>query len=357
MKSLVSPDRSAFGTARGEGASGSSSRAARGAQARYGNAFLQERLRAQAGEQEGDSLDAEQEEAPTEAAGLSTPAPGFASGDGDAPATPEHADRDNAGPGAEAGAGPSPSAAGSGATGRAAPAGSAAPVIEFSNVAPDAASQSRFDRSVVGIGERINFSCAESGGTWAATGGAGAETDLLYEWQAPGAPGRYTISYTIGERVGRTVITVLAPASISARKLNDAGFGAGTQGAGMELQLTMNPTTVSFAEAEWLEDAGPGIVSGYFTRFPASAVAHRPNPAWTPMGGDNAAVVDNASFGGWGTPWAEGTWVWSIPNRYRVAGLGAGTVFTTSTQAMAIHGPSGASTVSKLGQSSSRSPG
>jgi hypothetical protein len=346
MKSRSSHDRSPLGAGLGSAVASPTGPASRGgAQARYGNAFVQERLRAQADA----GADADAAEAELDPAGAS--APGVATGDAAAAS-----DSPNTGAG-ETDAVPEVAASDANQQGTSAAGGGALPVIEFSNDRPDAASQSRFNRSVVGVGERLTFSCRETGGTWAATGGVGSVTDGVYAWQAPGVPGRYTISCTVGDRVGRSVITVLAPASITARKVRDVGYGAGTQGAGMEIRLTMNPTTVSFTEAEWREDPGPGTVGGYFERFPASAFDHAPNPEWVEMGTDNAAVTDTASFHDWGAPWSEGIWTWTIPNRYRVAGDGSGQVFTTVTQSMAIAGRNGVSTVSKLGQSSTRAPG
>ncbi len=46
-------------------------------------------------------------------------------------------------------------------------------------------------------------------------------------------------------------MTAVAPASVTGAKTSDSTFPTGKQGAGMKLDLTVSPTTVSFQALEF----------------------------------------------------------------------------------------------------------
>lgn len=54
--------------------------------------------------------------------------------------------------------------------------------------------------------------------------------------------------------------------------------------------------------------------------------------------------------------YSEGSFQWSIPNKYRVAGSGSGTVFTTTTQLFQMTDTVGTMSVSKAGGAATRTP-
>jgi hypothetical protein len=224
--------------------------------------------------------------------------------------------------------------------------------ISVNNSYPDPATGGEWSRTTVGVGEEATFACDPAGGTWPATGGTGtADPDGLYQWQAPGTPGSVTITYTAEERTGTVTMTVVEPERITSTKTGS--LPATRAGAGMSLNLTIHPLSVCFANAEWYEVPGPGTPTGYFERFPASDLAHDTAAGaghWVNMGFDNQNVSDRAGFTGWGRPWSQGTWTWSIPTHYRAAG-GPSTLFHTETQVMTVTNTSGDATVSKYGQS------
>jgi len=224
--------------------------------------------------------------------------------------------------------------------------------ISVSNSYPDAATGGQWDRTTVGVGEEAIFGCEPSGGTWSATGGTGtANSDGNYEWQAPGTPGSVTITYEAEGRRGTLTMTVLAPVGITSTKTG--ALPTTRAGAGMGLDLTILPLTVSFANADWYEVPGAGIATGYFTRFPASDLAHDAAAGagnWVNMGSDNRNVHDEAGITGWPAPWSHGVLLWPIPTHYRAAG-GPSTLFHTEFQRMTVTDPAGNVTVSKYGQS------
>src|SRR5438067_1453904 len=74
-------------------------------------------------------------------------------------------------------------------------------------------------------------------------------------------------------------MTVVAPASLNISKLTEIGYPTGTMGAGMTLNFTMLPLTVSFGNTELLEVPGPATAKwGYFASGKgAGAHDHHPN--------------------------------------------------------------------------------
>lgn len=205
-------------------------------------------------------------------------------------------------------------------------------------------------RTKVGVNEKVWLTPEESGGAWAASGGKGKTLkDGAYEWRAPTAAGSYTVSYT--PKGGTALVTtfeVVAPATMTATSATSRSYTG--QGAGMDLELQIGPTSVSFAALQWKEIAGPATdIKGYFENKPADKLAH--NPAGWRNIGDQNNVGDKAEFEGWPGPYkGGGSYTWSIPNRWRPDGSGEGTEFHTSTQVMSILDDAGNSTVTKFGK-------
>jgi hypothetical protein len=146
-------------------------------------------------------------------------------------------------------------------------------------------------------------------------------------------------------------MTTEVPSKLSGRKDSDLTFTEGTQGAGMELTVTVSPTTVSFQALELMEaecDASP--ITGYFTshapgRHDAKAGAGK----WRQVGPDND-VSDTADSSGWPSPWSKGSYTWSIPVSWRLKGAQTSTAFSANNnQVVTITGTDGTTIVTKLG--------
>ena len=216
-------------------------------------------------------------------------------------------------------------------------------------------------RTTIGVGEDVDLSLAGSPSgtfTWTTSAGRvsptnGTSTTLTAPERA--ATATVTVNFAGGSCIKS--FTVLEPASESAVIGSTNVYPAGTQGAGMHLDpITVAPTTVSFANVEVLEVPGPATsIYGYFTNYAATNLNHVPNPNWIQLN-DLNQWADEAAFSGWPSPWKAGGFTWIIPVRWRVVGSTNAASLPNRTQVFSINGTNGNSTVSKLGQSVSRSP-
>lgn len=199
------------------------------------------------------------------------------------------------------------------------------------------------DRRRVGVGEAVTFTAARPG-TWRATSAleATSATGTTFEWRSTDVPSTVSILHQPdgGGPEQRVDMTVVAPERVEFVKKFDRPREPA--GAGMKCNLHFHPKTVSFDALEWLEDPDNAPeVTGYFREHrnadPRRTFVHRPAVEWVPMGPDNHGVDDEAwteNHPRLGTPprWFEGTYAWRVPNRYRIAGRGAGHVFETLFQ-------------------------
>jgi hypothetical protein len=201
-----------------------------------------------------------------------------------------------------------------------------------------------------------------------------------FSWAAPETPGMSRITATI-PATGQTsslVMDVVAPARIRYHRRSVLAIHPpGSAGAGMLLQVFVDPQDVNFGWVELAEDPGPAAdVTGYFAARAAAGVdlSHIPNPDFIRLSFNNNTLSRDpasglARFDAAATapgllppPWSRGTFRWDIPNRYRCVNnpTGAGHVFAHTQQRFFISGgprpPAGTVTVSKDGQSVRRSP-
>jgi len=213
------------------------------------------------------------------------------------------------------------------------------------------------DRTTVGIGELSSFVVQDvAGGSWKSADGKGkAGNSVSFQWTASAA-GKNTITYTAADKTTSSVtMTTEVPSKLSGKKDKDiTTYAAGTQGAGMELTITVSPTTVSFQALELMEGTcDASAKSGYFkthTPGPHDAAAGAGN--WRQVGTAND-VSDTADSSDWPSPWSQGSYTWKIPANWRLAGAKTSTAFSaTNDQVVTITGADGTTTVSKLGATS-----
>lgn len=238
--------------------------------------------------------------------------------------------------------------------------GAPGPTIAVSNgwASPSGAQ----DRTSVGIGELNSFVVVDkAGGSWKSEDKTGAtKNDVTFVWTASKA-GTNTITYTASDgRLSTVTMTTVAPASLTGKKDSEiTTYAAGTQGAGMELTITVQPTTVSFQALEIIEETcAASAISGYFsTHAPGSHTAAAGAGNWSTIGPNND-VSDTADSSGWPAPWSQGSFTWAIPVKWRKTGTSAtGTSFSAkSNQVVTITGADGTTTITKLGASVSRKP-
>jgi hypothetical protein len=218
------------------------------------------------------------------------------------------------------------------------------------------------DRKTVGIGEVNSFVVSDlAGGKWKSADGTGTSVNSVsFQWTA-GAAGTNKITYTAADKsISSVIMTAIAPVSLSGKKDSEiTTFPAGAQGAGMELTITVLPTTVSFQALEIMEDTcNASALSGYFTRHapPKHDAAHGAG-VWSQVGPQND-VSDTADSSGQPSPWSQGSYTWAIPVRWRKKGDGRGTAFSaTADEVVTITDTDGTTVVTKLGATSaSRKP-
>jgi len=213
------------------------------------------------------------------------------------------------------------------------------------------------DRTTVGIGELSSFTVSDvAGGSWKSADGTGTTVNsVTFTWTASTA-GTNTITYTAADGTTSSVtMTTRVPEKLSGKKDSDiTTYPAGTQGAGMQLTITVLPTTVSFQALEVMEGTcNASAVSGYFK-------SHTPPPhdaaagagKWKQVGSDND-LSDTADSSGWPPPWSQGSYTWAIPVSWRKKGDKTSTAFSaTSDEVVNITGTDGTTIVTKLGAKS-----
>ena len=209
------------------------------------------------------------------------------------------------------------------------------------------------DRTTVGIGELSSFVVKDfEGGSWKSDDGKGTTVNsVTFRWTASVA-GKNKITYTASDGgISSVNMTTEVPSKLSGRKDSDLTFPEGTQGAGMELTVTISPTTVSFQALELMEaECDPSAISGYFSSHtPGRHDAKAGAGTWRQVGPDND-VSDTADSSGWPSPWKKGSYTWSIPVSWRLKGATASTAFSANNNQVAtITGTDGTTVVTKLG--------
>ena len=226
------------------------------------------------------------------------------------------------------------------------------PAITVSNGWADPAGAKQ-DRTTVGIGELNSFVVNDvAGGNWKSADGKGTTINsVTFRWTAS-TPGNNDITYTAADNSTSTMtMTTVAPSTLSGKKDKDLTYPSGSQGAGMELTVTVSPKTVSFQALELMEGTcDPSATSGYFaTHTPGKHDTAAGAGVWRQVGSDND-VSDTADASGWPSPWSKGSYTWSIPVSWRLKGAKTSTAFSANNdQVVNITGTDGTTVVSKLG--------
>ena len=117
-------------------------------------------------------------------------------------------------------------------------------------------------RKKLGVGEKDNLTLVGASGspvTWSLSGPgtlsstSGNPVTFTAHERASGA----SVTATYKGKTFPASFTVVEPASESAIKQSEDTYPAGTQGAGMQLEITISPTDVSFERVESQEVPGP----------------------------------------------------------------------------------------------------
>ena len=141
---------------------------------------------------------------------------------------------------------------------------------------------------------------------------------------------------------------VVEPSIISAIKLlPEYYYPPGEQGAGMQMELTIHPTDVSFNEVKTREVAGSATeIWGYFTKYSSEQLYHYPKP-WVEINAENW-ITDEAYCSDCTPPWYPGGYKWVIPIEWQAPeGTYIGRLPDNAVQTFSISDTNGTTTVSK----------
>jgi hypothetical protein len=216
-------------------------------------------------------------------------------------------------------------------------------------------------RTKLGVGEQVTLWLSPNppcGVSWSLIGPGSLSTTSgnVTTFTAHNAASSTTVRATVGGTPLEVSFNVVEPASQTGAISSVLSFPAGTQGAGMILNVTVHPTDVSFLNVEILELPGPATnIFGYFATYPPAQLAHSPNPNWVRLSASNG-LNDTASQSGHPPPWSLGGFLWDIPVRWRVVNTTTQGTLPNRVQTFQIANATGTTTVAKLGQSVTRSP-
>ena len=216
-------------------------------------------------------------------------------------------------------------------------------------------------RKRVGVGEVVDFT-GSAAGTWAASKGTpttGASS-TTFRWTAPATAGAATITLTSGTQTATDTVTVVAPDSITMRKVSSHTSQVGAGGACMLNEVKFGPTDVCLGAMQWFEVPGPATgVEGFFDKFSAATLHHNPNLKYAlvndsnimesgPDNGPNDHCAWHATPG----PYKDGKFTWVVPNRYKLDGEpdSSGRFFTDTHQIFTMNA-AGTMKITKAGAS------
>ncbi|WP_299441120.1 DUF4157 domain-containing protein [uncultured Aquimarina sp.] len=228
------------------------------------------------------------------------------------------------------------------------------PVVTTETIksAPDGTADTR---TTVGVGERVRFT-ATTAGTWTVSEGhiIGINNGASIVWEAPAVAASPTITITTPGGTKVTPFTVVPPNSLNMVVSNHHPIPAGTAGACMILNFSVNPLNVNLGRTQWLEVPGPATnVSGYFNQFNAATIFHNPTEDFLPFNDNNAGLRDHAAWHEVPPPFSFGSFEWVIPNQYKIDGESdaQGRVFTNIVQTFFMF-PGGTMMITKAGTAS-----
>ncbi|RZS92502.1 eCIS core domain-containing protein [Aquimarina brevivitae] len=215
--------------------------------------------------------------------------------------------------------------------------------------APDGTSDTR---KTVGVGERVRLT-ASTAGTWSVSDGhiIGGNNGANVVWEAPPIASSPTVTITTPGGTKVIPFTVVPPNGLNMVVGNRHAIPAGSAGACMILNVSVQPMNVNLGRTMWFEEPGPATnISGYYSQFGAATLFHNPNPNYLGFNDNNAGLFDHAEQTGANPPFSFGTFEWVIPNKYKIDGEpdARGRVFTNTVQAFTML-PNGTTIITKNG--------
>jgi hypothetical protein len=223
--------------------------------------------------------------------------------------------------------------------------------------APDGSPKTR---NKVGVGEKVKFT-GNMIGNWTATGGVPLQLigSKRFIWTAPPRADTVTVTFSVGTKSVSENMEVIEPSHYTAIKLAEYIYPAGTQGAGMILDFSFHPKTVSFGNVQQKEVSGPATnITGYYLLH-GMPHHHNSGNKFFNMSEDNKfeSAHDQAHQRNYPQPWDTGGFDWIIPNHFKLKSeSGNGKKYHDATQSFRMADASGKTTITKEGESVERTP-
>jgi hypothetical protein len=235
--------------------------------------------------------------------------------------------------------------------------------MPVSQVVTMAWSDTNFNRTKLGVGEEaILFFKPDltRNAKWQTSAGGLLQTNYTSNFfTAPSnANPNVVVKATVqGKTISFHPFNVVEPSSETSVITSTDTFSAGVQGVGMHLKLIFHPTDVSFYRVQWREISGPATnITGCFTNYNPSVLAHSANPLWDTLTSYNTAS-DHSAFSGVSPPWSPGGYDTDIPIQWKIIGSSiTNNNFPHELSQKRITDTHGTSTQTKLGSTTTRTP-
>ena len=231
------------------------------------------------------------------------------------------------------------------------------------------------NRTTIGVGEKIVISLlpANLNAVWNSTCGSiipsNGEPMEYATFVAPNLATSAIVTATLGSSQTALIpFTIVAPNGYAAPSITPvlngvqitaeqtANLGAGCSGAGMFVDVFITPTNVSFYNVQFMEmSATSSNATGYFANanlFDPANLTHTAGEWAQPVSYDNSGE-DTCYLECANAPWASGSYSWSIPAAWRVAGNSISHPLPWSDQCFSID-TNGTVTIQKFGRTVTR---
>ncbi len=222
--------------------------------------------------------------------------------------------------------------------------------------APDGSADTR---TTVGVNEQVEMSAPATAAWTASSGALDSAKGAAVVWTAPAVGGTSTITAKPkkGDAFSVTMKTI-APRRRFLRPVKWENFLSTLAGSQFTAQVFIEPRYVSFSRIEVREATANAKAKGYYAELGWDGKVH-PVTEWLSPDATNNGLFDRIGtlWPGHMPPFKEGSFVWEIPQYYRIVGVGGdGDKYCDDVHSQVMYGPSGAEITSKAGASRLRTP-
>ena len=223
-------------------------------------------------------------------------------------------------------------------------------------------------RTTIGVGEEVSLYfdgtiANVTPPTWTTTGGALSQpTGWNTLFTAPDNEGNVNVTCNVHGEKFEIPFDVLKPNGVKSTQRGLESFPVGQVGAGMYINVVLQPATVSFYRVEMMEPGADATgTTGYFINNAPSHNSGNGANDWHPVNNANKIVsppenlFDHATSSGWPIG-ASGSYTWPISPIWRVLGNATTHPLPGWTDQVHTLGSDGTMRVDKLGLYVTRHP-